>query len=47
MHGVHYKWRYQYHGRWYDYDGISLEEIIDVSAPSPVGLYYSTTNRLG
>jgi hypothetical protein len=38
--GVHYKGRLKYHGRWYDYDGmhgIPLEEIIDVSAPSPVG----------
>jgi hypothetical protein len=44
--GVHYKGRLKYHGRWYDYDGmhgIPLEEIIDVSAPSPVGSTIAST----
>lgn len=42
---VHYCGRLQYHGSWYDYDGlrnIPLKEIIDVSAPSPVGFIISS-----
>ena len=44
--GVHYKGRLQYHGRWYDYDGmhgIPLQEINDVSAPSLVGFTIAST----
>ena len=44
--GVHCKGRLQYHGRWYDYDGMHsmpLEEINDVSAPSPVGSTIAST----
>ena len=43
--GVHYIGRLQHRGRWYDYDGvrsIPLKEIIDVSAPLPVGFMISS-----
>ena len=42
---VHYIGRLQHRGRWYEYDGvcsIPLKEILDISAPSPVGFMISS-----